>query len=217
MSEPNLPTPEQLQQRLQEFLRASFSAPAPIKPPPQNRRGAGAKGITLSSSLSSLPGKSNVTWTALSSSRTKPRRLSASPFAIIIITRSTCATLPPEEANKVEYAKQNVVLIGPTGVGKTYLVKHIADLVGVPFVKADATKFSETGYVGGDVEDLVRELVHKADGDIALAQYGIIYIDEIDKIASSARDDRTRRERPRRANRLAQAHGGNRSAAQRRQ
>src|SRR5213595_3525869 len=85
-----------------------------------------------------------------------------------------------------EYAKQNVILVGPTGVGKTYLIKHIADLIKVPFVKADATKFSETGYVGGDVEDLVRELVHKADGDVNRAQFGIIYIDEIDKIASAA-------------------------------
>src|SRR5216110_4101039 len=84
-----------------------------------------------------------------------------------------------------EYAKQNVILVGPTGVGKTYLIKHIADLIKVPFVKADATKFSETGYVGGDVEDLVRELVHKADGDVNRAQFGIIYIDEIDKIASA--------------------------------
>ncbi len=57
------------------------------------------------------------------------------------------------------YAKQNIILIGPTGVGKTYLIRSIADLIGVPFVKGDATKFSETGYVGGDVEDLVRELV----------------------------------------------------------
>lgn len=86
--------------------------------------------------------------------------------------------------DRLEYAKQNVILVGPTGVGKTYLVKHVADLIGVPFVKADATKFSETGYVGGDVEDLVRELVHKADGDLNLARFGIIYIDEIDKIAS---------------------------------
>src|SRR3954451_14112747 len=88
-------------------------------------------------------------------------------------------------AQEIEYIKQNVILVGPTGVGKTYLIKHIADLIKVPFVKADATKFSETGYVGGDVEDLVRELVHKADGDVNLAQFGIIYIDEIDKIASS--------------------------------
>jgi ATP-dependent Clp protease ATP-binding subunit ClpX len=83
-----------------------------------------------------------------------------------------------------EYSKQNIIMLGPTGVGKTYLVKTIADLIGVPFVKADATKFSETGYVGGDVEDLVRELVQKADGNIPLAEYGIIYLDEIDKIAT---------------------------------
>jgi endopeptidase Clp ATP-binding regulatory subunit ClpX len=76
-------------------------------------------------------------------------------------------------------------MIGPTGVGKTYLIKLIAKKIGVPFVKGDATKFSETGYVGGDVEDLVRDLVTEANGDIELAQYGIIYLDEIDKIAAS--------------------------------
>jgi len=83
-----------------------------------------------------------------------------------------------------EYSKQNIIMLGPTGVGKTYLVRKVADLIGVPFVKGDATKFSETGYVGGDVEDLVRELVHKADGNIRLAEYGIIYLDEVDKIAA---------------------------------
>jgi ATP-dependent Clp protease ATP-binding subunit ClpX len=84
-----------------------------------------------------------------------------------------------------DYLKQNVLLIGPTGVGKTYLIKTIANLIGVPFVKSDATKFSETGYVGGDVEDLVRELLHRADGNVQLAQYGIIYLDEVDKIATA--------------------------------
>ena len=91
----------------------------------------------------------------------------------------------PEDQRIVGNIKSNMLLIGPTGVGKTYIVKLIAKKIGVPFVKADATKFSETGYVGGDVEDLVRELVYEADGDISKAEYGIIYIDEIDKIASS--------------------------------
>jgi endopeptidase Clp ATP-binding regulatory subunit ClpX len=86
----------------------------------------------------------------------------------------------------IEFVKQNVILLGPTGVGKTYLIRTIAQLVGVPFVKADITKFSETGYIGGDVDDLVRELVRAADGEVELAEYGIIFLDEIDKIASTS-------------------------------
>ena len=83
------------------------------------------------------------------------------------------------------YQKQNVLLLGPTGVGKTHLIRSAADLIGVPFVKADATKFSETGYVGGDVDDLVRDLIRRAGGDAKRASHGIIYLDEIDKLASS--------------------------------
>ncbi|MBL6988327.1 MAG: AAA family ATPase [Bacteriovoracaceae bacterium] len=81
------------------------------------------------------------------------------------------------------YTKQNVLLLGPTGVGKTYLVKMIAKLIGVPFVKADATRFTETGFVGANVDDMVRDLVSMADDNIEEAQYGIIYFDEADKIA----------------------------------
>ena len=83
-----------------------------------------------------------------------------------------------------DYSKQNIVMLGPTGVGKTYLIRHIAKLIGVPFVKADATRFSETGYVGANVDDMIRDLVTQADDDIELAQYGIIYLDEVDKIAT---------------------------------
>jgi endopeptidase Clp ATP-binding regulatory subunit ClpX len=90
-----------------------------------------------------------------------------------------------ERFDGVGQVKNNILMIGPTGVGKTYIIKLIAKKLGAPFVKGDATKFSETGYVGGDVEDLVRDLVQEADGDIQAAQYGIIYIDEIDKIAAS--------------------------------
>ena len=83
-----------------------------------------------------------------------------------------------------DYSKQNVVILGPTGVGKTYMIRRIAKLIGVPFVKADATRFSETGYVGANVEDLVRDLVTQANEDLELAQYGIIYLDEADKLAT---------------------------------
>ncbi len=82
------------------------------------------------------------------------------------------------------YQKQNVLLLGPTGVGKTHLIRSAAEMIGIPFVKADATKFSETGYAGGDVDDLVRDLVRRAGGEVARAEHGIIYLDEIDKLAT---------------------------------
>ncbi len=88
------------------------------------------------------------------------------------------------DAADTDYSKQNIVMLGPTGVGKTYLIRHIAKLIGVPFVKADATRFSETGYVGANVDDLIRELVTQADDNLELAQYGIIYLDEADKIST---------------------------------
>ncbi|OGF97246.1 MAG: hypothetical protein A2Z06_01515 [Candidatus Glassbacteria bacterium RBG_16_58_8] len=106
-------------------------------------------------------------------------------IATKVCTHFNRLKLPDELRRSQTDIKNNIIMIGPTGVGKTYIIRLIAQLIGVPFVKADATKFSETGYVGGDVEDLARELVERAGGDISLAQNGIIYVDEIDKIASS--------------------------------
>lgn len=90
------------------------------------------------------------------------------------------------------YQKQNILILGPTGVGKTYLVRLVADLIGVPFVKADATRFSEVGYMGANVDDIIRDLVQVAGGDQHLASKGIVYVDEVDKLAS--RRDHTGRD-----------------------
>lgn len=83
----------------------------------------------------------------------------------------------------VELSKSNILLIGPTGSGKTLLAQTLAKLLDVPFVIADATTLTEAGYVGDDVENVVQKLLQKADGDVKKAERGIIYIDEIDKIS----------------------------------
>ena len=83
--------------------------------------------------------------------------------------------------------KPNVLLLGPSGSGKTHLMRALSKLLGVPFVRCDATKFSATGYVGGDVEDVVRALLPAADHDATIAEFGIVYVDEVDKLADRAR------------------------------
>jgi ATP-dependent Clp protease ATP-binding subunit ClpX len=83
----------------------------------------------------------------------------------------------------VELAKSNILLIGPTGCGKTYLAQTLARMLDVPFAMADATALTEAGYVGEDVENILLKLLQAADGDVKRAQTGIIYIDEIDKVA----------------------------------
>lgn len=87
------------------------------------------------------------------------------------------------EADKVELQKSNVLMLGPTGSGKTLLAQSLAKILQVPFAMVDATSLTEAGYVGEDVENILLRLYQAADGDLERAQKGIIYIDEIDKIA----------------------------------
>ena len=86
----------------------------------------------------------------------------------------------------VEVAKSNILLIGPTGCGKTYLAQTLARMLNVPFAMADATALTEAGYVGEDVENILLKLIQAADYDVKRAETGIIYIDEIDKVARKA-------------------------------
>ncbi len=88
--------------------------------------------------------------------------------------------------DEIEIAKSNILMIGPTGCGKTYLAQTLAKRLNVPFAVADATALTEAGYVGEDVENILLKLLQAADGDVKRAETGIIYIDEIDKISRKA-------------------------------
>lgn len=188
----NIPDPKRIEKELGEFLNKKF--------------GGTVKIISPSLATSETP----ITGQGKSSGRKKLVNFNIKPAELIAYldqyivkqerAKSVLATKICTHFNRVKHLetskhsdvritgsiKSNILMLGPTGVGKTYIVKLIAKRIGVPFVKADATKFSETGYVGGDVDDLVRDLVKEADNDIELAECGIIYLDEIDKIAASS-------------------------------
>ena len=88
-----------------------------------------------------------------------------------------------QKSGEVEIAKSNMLMIGPTGSGKTYLVQTLAKLLDVPLAITDATSLTEAGYIGDDIESVVSKLLAAADNDVERAEHGIIFIDEIDKIA----------------------------------
>ncbi len=186
-----VPTQKELEKELSEYLSKKYGGKVKIIPPqptakPQETKGKEAKeGPEGGIDFDLLPEELEA---YLDSFVVKQKDAKA-VLATKICTHFNRIKLEKQRAkikgSKVGRIKNNVLMIGPTGVGKTYMVKLIAERLGVPFVKGDATKFSETGYVGGDVEDLVRDLYYEANENIELAENGIIYLDEVDKIASA--------------------------------
>ncbi|MBF0467604.1 MAG: AAA family ATPase [Desulfamplus sp.] len=187
----NLPDPQKIEKEIEEFLNKRFGGTVKIISPSILPKNAAIKGTDSPSEKSEF-----INFDI------KPTELVSYLDQYIIRqyrAKSVLSTKICTHFNRIKHLeentgiqagitgsiKSNILMLGPTGVGKTYLIKLIAKKIGVPFVKADATKFSETGYVGGDVEDIIRDLVKEANDDIELAQYGIVYIDEIDKIAAS--------------------------------
>ena len=179
------PSPEDLQRQVSDFMRQHFPN-AQAQPAAEGDKGA----TTAAQPTRLTPDQFEFNYKPREIKEYLDRFVIKQDEAKKVLSVALCdhyhhVRLALEGKETANYAKQNIILLGPTGVGKTFLIRKAADLIGVPFVKADATKFSETGYVGGDVEDMVRDLVRLAEGDVLRAQYGIIYIDEIDKIASA--------------------------------
>lgn len=185
------PSPEEFQRQMSDFLKKYF--------PGMPGAGAGQGQTAAASPAGAEPPPEEEKVREVIRFNKKPREVKSyldrfvirqdeakKVLSVALCDHYNAVRLALEGKEQPNYTKQNIILVGPTGVGKTYLVRSLADLIGVPFVKGDATKFSETGYVGGDVEDLVRELLRQADGDAKRAEYGIVYIDEIDKLAASS-------------------------------
>src|SRR6476646_10386894 len=152
------PSPEEFQRQLSDFVRQHFQN---ARGPASQAESAGtpegpeakAKSDTFDFNYKPRDVKNHLDRFVIKQDEAKK------VLSVALCDHYHHVRLALEGKESPNYTKQNIILIGPTGVGKTFLIRSAADLIGVPFVKADATKFSETGYVGGDVEDMVRALV----------------------------------------------------------
>ena len=134
---------------------------------------------TCGCATSPSPKRSTTSSTSTSSGRSAPRRA----LAVAVYNHYKRINSTTGTGDDVELHKSNILLIGPTGSGKTYLAQTLAKILDVPLAMADATSLTEAGYVGEDVENILLKLIQAADYDVKRAEKGIVYIDEIDKIA----------------------------------